>query len=98
MSANRMGWAPGAGPWRRSSKVGRVAQLHAEIGDADSDYDRETLRERLAKLAGGVAVIKVGRPPRSSSRKRKHRIEDAVRNAKAAIAAGLRREGAVAVA
>ena len=62
----------------------RVAQIRAEIENTDSDYDREKLQERLAKLAGGVAVIKVGAATEVEAKERKHRIEDAVRNAKAA--------------
>ena len=61
----------------------RVAQIRAEIENTDSDYDREKLQERLAKLAGGVAVIKVGAATEVEAKERKHRIEDAVRNAKA---------------
>jgi chaperonin GroEL len=68
--------------------AGRVAQLRAEIEQSDSDYDREKLQERLAKLAGGVAVIKVGAATEVELKERKHRIEDAVRNAKAAIEEG----------
>ena len=60
----------------------RVAQIRAEIEKTDSDYDREKLQERLAKLAGGVAVIKVGAATEVEAKERKHRIEDAVRNAK----------------
>jgi chaperonin GroEL len=78
--------------------TGRVAQLHAEIDSSDSDYDRDKLRERLAKLAGGVAVIKVGAATEVELKERKHRIEDAVRNAKAAIEEGLLPGGGVALA
>ncbi len=78
--------------------AGRVAQLRAEIEDSDSDYDREKLQERLAKLAGGVAVIKVGAATEVELKERKHRIEDAVRNAKAAIEEGLLPGGGVALA
>ncbi|GAA5186337.1 chaperonin GroEL [Rugosimonospora acidiphila] len=77
---------------------GRVAQLRAEIEKSDSDYDREKLQERLAKLAGGVAVIKVGAATEVELKERKHRIEDAVRNAKAAIEEGLLPGGGVALA
>ena len=62
---------------------GRVAQIRAEIANSDSDYDREKLQERLAKLAGGVAVLKAGAATEVELKERKHRIEDAVRNAKA---------------
>ena len=67
---------------------GRVNQIRAEIEKSDSDYDREKLQERLAKLAGGVAVIKVGAATEVELKERKHRIEDAVRNAKAAVEEG----------
>jgi chaperonin GroEL len=76
----------------------RVAQLRAEIDDSDSDYDRDKLKERLAKLAGGVAIIKVGAATEVELKERKHRIEDAVRNAKAAIEEGLLPGGGVALA
>jgi chaperonin GroEL len=75
----------------------RVAQIRKEIDDTDSDYDREKLQERLAKLAGGVAVIKVGAATEVEAKERKHRIEDAVRNAKAAIEEGLVPGGGVAL-
>jgi chaperonin GroEL len=78
--------------------AGRVAQLRAEIDNSDSDYDREKLQERLAKLAGGVAVIKVGAATEVELKERKHRIEDAVRNAKAAVEEGLLPGGGVALA
>jgi chaperonin GroEL len=78
--------------------AGRVAQLRAEIDNSDSDYDRDKLQERLAKLAGGVAVIKVGAATEVELKERKHRIEDAVRNAKAAIEEGLLPGGGVALA
>jgi chaperonin GroEL len=77
---------------------GRVKQLRAEIEKSDSDYDREKLQERLAKLAGGVAIIKVGAATEVELKERKHRIEDAVRNAKAAIEEGLLPGGGVALA
>jgi len=77
---------------------GRVNQIRAEIDKSDSDYDREKLQERLAKLAGGVAVIKVGAATEVELKERKHRIEDAVRNAKAAIEEGLLPGGGVALA
>src|SRR3989440_4551019 len=77
---------------------GRVNQIRAEIDNSDSDYDREKLRERLAKLAGGVAVIKVGAATEVELKERKHRIEDAVRNAKAAVEEGIVPGGGVALA
>jgi chaperonin GroEL len=69
--------------------AGRVSQIKAEIENSDSDYDREKLQERLAKLAGGVAVIKAGAATEVELKERKHRIEDAVRNAKAAVEEGI---------
>jgi len=76
---------------------GRVNQIRAEIENSDSDYDREKLQERLAKLAGGVAVIKVGAATEVELKERKHRIEDAVRNAKAAVEEGIVAGGGVAL-
>ncbi|GAB2969321.1 chaperonin GroEL [Nocardioides montaniterrae] len=76
---------------------GRVNQIRAEIEKSDSDYDREKLQERLAKLAGGVAVIKVGAATEVELKERKHRIEDAVRNAKAAVEEGILPGGGVAL-
>jgi chaperonin GroEL len=76
---------------------GRVQQIRAEIEKSDSDYDREKLQERLAKLAGGVAVIKVGAATEVELKERKHRIEDAVRNAKAAVEEGIVAGGGVAL-
>ncbi len=78
--------------------AGRVNQIRTEIEHSDSDYDREKLQERLAKLAGGVAVIKVGAATEVELKERKHRIEDAVRNAKAAVEEGLLPGGGVALA
>jgi len=76
---------------------GRVNQIRAEIEKSDSDYDREKLQERLAKLAGGVAVIKVGAATEVELKERKHRVEDAVRNAKAAVEEGMVPGGGVAL-
>ena len=76
---------------------GRVNQIRAEIDNSDSEYDREKLQERLAKLAGGVAVIKVGAATEGELKERKHRIEDAVRNAKAAVEEGIVAGGGVAL-
>ncbi|KAF0849081.1 chaperonin GroEL [Nocardia caishijiensis] len=76
---------------------GRVAQIRSEIENSDSDYDREKLQERLAKLAGGVAVIKAGAATEVELKERKHRIEDAVRNAKAAVEEGIVAGGGVAL-
>ncbi|APF32921.1 chaperonin GroEL [Microbacterium sp. TS-1] len=76
---------------------GRVTQIRREIDNTDSDYDREKLQERLAKLAGGVAVIKAGAATEVELKERKHRIEDAVRNAKAAVEEGVVAGGGVAL-
>ncbi|HVX56015.1 chaperonin GroEL, partial [Nocardioides sp.] len=76
---------------------GRVNQIRTEIENSDSDYDREKLQERLAKLAGGVAVIKAGAATEVELKERKHRIEDAVRNAKAAVEEGIVAGGGVAL-
>jgi chaperonin GroEL len=78
--------------------TGRINQIRAEIDKSDSDYDREKLQERLAKLAGGVAVIKIGAATEVELKERKHRIEDAVRNAKAAVEEGIVAGGGVALA
>ncbi len=76
---------------------GRVTQIRREIDNTDSDYDREKLQERLAKLAGGVAVIKAGAATEVELKERKHRIEDAVRNSKAAVEEGIVPGGGVAL-
>ncbi|WP_026344119.1 chaperonin GroEL [Nocardia sp. BMG111209] len=68
---------------------GRIAQLRAEIENTDSDWDREKLEERLAKLSGGVAVIKVGAATETALKERKYRVEDAVSAAKAAVEEGI---------
>ncbi len=85
------------GAGESSAIEGRVAQIRREIENSDSDYDREKLQERLAKLAGGVAVIKVGAATEVELKERKHRIEDAVRNAKAAVEEGIVPGGGVAL-
>jgi chaperonin GroEL len=77
--------------------AGRVKQIRQEIENTDSDYDREKLQERLAKLAGGVAVIKAGAATEVELKERKHRIEDAIRNAKAAGEEGIVSGGGVAL-
>ena len=77
--------------------AGRVSQIRTEIENSDSDYDREKLQERLAKLAGGVAVIKAGAATEVELKERKHRIEDAVLNAKAAVEEGIVAGGGVAL-
>jgi chaperonin GroEL len=76
---------------------GRCTQIRSQIEETTSDYDREKLQERLAKLAGGVAVIKVGAATEVELKERKHRIEDAVRNAKAAVEEGIVAGGGVAL-
>ncbi|UYQ78116.1 chaperonin GroEL [Glutamicibacter sp. JL.03c] len=76
---------------------GRKAQIAAEIKNTDSDYDREKLQERHAKLSGGVAVLKAGAATEVELKERKHRIEDAVRNAKAAVEEGIVAGGGVAL-
>ncbi|HEU5150077.1 MAG TPA: chaperonin GroEL [Iamia sp.] len=76
---------------------GRIAQIKAEIDNTDSDYDREKLQERLAKLSGGVAVLKVGAATEVELKEKKHRIEDAVSTAKAAVEEGVVPGGGVAL-
>ena len=76
---------------------GRISQIKAEIDNTDSDYDREKLQERLAKLSGGVAVLKVGAATEVELKEKKHRIEDAVSTAKAAIEEGVVPGGGVAL-
>jgi chaperonin GroEL len=85
------------GAGEQSAIEGRVTQIRREIENTDSDYDREKLQERLAKLAGGVAVIKAGAATEVELKERKHRIEDAVRNAKAAVEEGIVPGGGVAL-
>ncbi|UNK71797.1 chaperonin GroEL [Microbacterium sp. H1-D42] len=85
------------GAGEASTIEGRVTQIRREIENTDSDYDREKLQERLAKLAGGVAVIKAGAATEVELKERKHRIEDAVRNAKAAVEEGIVAGGGVAL-
>ena len=76
---------------------GRIAQIKNEIDNTDSDYDREKLQERLAKLSGGVAVLKVGAATEVELKEKKHRIEDAVSTAKAAVEEGIVPGGGVAL-
>ena len=85
------------GGGEKDAVEGRVQQIRREIDNTDSDYDREKLQERLAKLAGGVAVIKAGAATEVELKERKHRIEDAVRNAKAAVEEGIVPGGGVAL-
>ena len=76
---------------------GRIQQIKNEIENTDSDYDREKLQERLAKLSGGVAVLKVGAATEVELKEKKHRIEDAVSTAKAAVEEGILPGGGVAL-
>src|SRR5512132_1419422 len=76
---------------------GRINQIKSEIEKTDSDYDREKLQERLAKLSGGVAVIKVGAATEVELKEKKHRIEDAVQSTKAAVEEGIVPGGGVAL-
>src|SRR5205814_2553355 len=76
---------------------GRIKQLKAEIEDTDSDFDREKLQERLAKLSGGVAVIKVGAATETEMKEKKHRVEDAVQATRAALEEGIVPGGGVAL-
>ncbi|HJV05225.1 MAG TPA: TCP-1/cpn60 chaperonin family protein, partial [Actinomycetota bacterium] len=85
------------GGGQESEIKGRINQIKAEIEKTDSDYDREKLQERLAKLAGGVAVIKVGAATEVELKEKKHRIEDAVQTTKAAVEEGIVPGGGVAL-
>ncbi|HZB04367.1 MAG TPA: chaperonin GroEL, partial [Actinomycetota bacterium] len=85
------------GGGEESEIKGRINQIKAEIDKTDSDYDREKLQERLAKLAGGVAVIKVGAATEVELKEKKHRIEDAVQTTKAAVEEGIVPGGGVAL-
>src|SRR4029434_7069160 len=76
---------------------GRISQIRSEIENTDSDYDREKLQERLAKLSGGVAIIKVGAATEVELKEKKHRIEDAVQTTKAAVEEGVVAGGGVAL-
>jgi len=81
----------------QSDIQGRINQIRAEIDNTDSDYDREKLQERLAKLSGGVAIIKVGAATEVELKEKKHRIEDAVQTTKAAVEEGVVPGGGVAL-
>ena len=85
------------GSGKKADIQGRINQIRAEIDNTDSDYDREKLQERLAKLAGGVAVIKVGAATEVELKEKKHRIEDAVQTTKAAVEEGVVAGGGVAL-
>jgi len=86
-----------AGKGKPESIQGRIEQIEAQIETTDSDYDREKLEERKAKLAGGVAVIKVGAPTETELSEKKHRMEDALEATKAAVDEGILPGGGVAL-
>jgi chaperonin GroEL len=85
------------GAGNKSEVNGRIQQIRNEIDNTDSDYDREKLQERLAKLSGGVAIIKVGAATEVELKEKKHRIEDAVQTAKASVEEGVVPGGGVAL-
>jgi chaperonin GroEL len=85
------------GSGSKSDVQGRIGQIRNEIDNTDSDYDREKLQERLAKLSGGVAIIKVGAATEVELKEKKHRIEDAVQTTKAAVEEGVVPGGGVAL-
>jgi chaperonin GroEL len=85
------------GAGKKDAIQGRVGQIKRQIDETTSDYDREKLQERLAKLAGGVAVIKVGAATEVELKEKKHRIEDAVQSTKAAVEEGIVPGGGVAL-
>ena len=84
-------------PARADDVKGRIAQIKREIDDTDSDWDREKLQERLAKLSGGVAVVKVGAATEVELKEKKHRIEDALSATRAAIEEGVVAGGGTAL-
>jgi chaperonin GroEL len=85
------------GAGTKADVQGRINQIRSEIENTDSDYDREKLQERLAKLSGGVAIIKVGAATEVELKEKKHRIEDAVQTTKAAVEEGVVPGGGVAL-
>jgi chaperonin GroEL len=85
------------GAGKKADVQGRISQIKGEIDNTDSDYDREKLQERLAKLSGGVAIIKVGAATEVELKEKKHRIEDAVQTTKAAVEEGVVPGGGVAL-
>jgi chaperonin GroEL len=85
------------GAGKKVDVQGRISQIKQEIDNTDSDYDREKLQERLAKLSGGVAIIKVGAATEVELKEKKHRIEDAVQTTKAAVEEGVVAGGGVAL-
>ncbi len=84
-------------PARRPQIEGRISQIRQEIENTDSDFDREKLQERLAKLAGGVAVVKVGAATETEMKEKKHRVEDALQATRAALEEGIVPGGGVAL-
>jgi chaperonin GroEL len=85
------------GAGKQSAIEGRIKQIRAQIDETTSDYDREKLQERLAKLAGGVAVIKVGAPTETAMKEKKARVEDALNATRAAVEEGIVPGGGVAL-
>jgi chaperonin GroEL len=84
-------------PKRREAIAGRVKQIRTQVEDTSSDYDREKLQERLAKLVGGVAVIKVGASTETEMKEKKARVEDAMHATKAAVEEGIVAGGGIAL-
>src|SRR6202011_578759 len=76
---------------------GRINQIKAEIDNTDSDFDREKLQERLAKLSGGVGLVKVGAATETEMKEKKHRVEDALQATRAALEEGIVPGGGVAI-
>ena len=85
------------GGGEKSAIEGRINQIRQEIENTDSDFDREKLQERLAKLAGGVAVVKVGAATETEMKEKKHRVEDALQATRAALEEGIVPGGGVAL-
>ncbi len=85
------------GAGEKSAIEGRINQIRQEIENTDSDFDREKLQERLAKLAGGVAVVKVGAATETEMKEKKHRVEDALQATRAALEEGIVPGGGVAL-
>ena len=85
------------GAGKKADIEGRIAQIRAQIDDTDSDYDKEKLQERLAKLAGGVAVIRVGAATEAELKEKKARVEDALHATRAAVEEGIVAGGGVAL-
>ncbi len=97
MSASKDNTTVIGGKGNATEIKGRIEQIRAEIENSTSDYDREKLNERLAKLSGGVAVIKVGAATETELKEKKHRVEDAVSATRAAIEEGIVPGGGVAL-